>query len=391
MPNVITANGIQIETFSEIVDSIVNGTASAPGLTQIYGTDINVASNSPDGQMVNIYALSKQDILNLCVAIYDSFDPDQAVGVALDALSQIAGLARKPGVYTEVVVQVIVAQNLNLDGQDSSTPYTIQDGTGNQFQLIVSASLTTGSNSLNFRAVNIGFIQVLANTLIVPVTIIAGVTSVNNSTTPYQIGANQETDANFRLRRQASTAFPAEGALQALYGGLASLEGIGDVAVYENITNIVDGDGIPAHGIWVVVEGGDADEIGNAIYTYRNLGCPMKGSEVVTITQVDGSTIDMQYDIAVDQNLYIQFHVAAVDGSAIDTDALKQYIVDNYLLGIYEPADISSLDAIILAFDPNLVASSLGVSSLAGYYGTIVYPTLKKNKWVTAVARISII
>ncbi len=69
MANTIDANGITIETYAETVSNIVNGTSSAPGLTQIYGTDINVASNSPDGQMVNIFALSKQDILNLCIRI----------------------------------------------------------------------------------------------------------------------------------------------------------------------------------------------------------------------------------------------------------------------------------------------------------------------------------
>lgn len=391
MSNSIDSNGISIETFAEIVSNIVNGGASTPGLIQIYGTDINVSSNSPDGQMVNIYALSKQDILNLLVAIYDSFDPDQAVGVALDSIAQIAGLTRIQGVYTEVDIAVVVATNLNLNGQDTSTPYTIQDATGNQFQLITSASLITGSNTLSFRAVNIGFIQVLANTLTVPVTIVANVTSINNPSTPTQVGSNQETDANFRIRRQASTAFPAQGSLQSLYGGLASIEGIGDVAVYENTTNAVDADAIPAHGIWVVCEGGTAAEIGDAIYTYRNLGCPMAGAVSVVITQVDGSFITMKYDIAVDQNLYVQFHLASIDGSAIDNAAIKAGLVANYLLGIYEPADISTLDAQIRAIDPNVVVSSLGVSNMAAYYTTIKYPASKKNKFVLATARIDII
>lgn len=391
MSNVIDANGIQIDNFDAIVSSIVNGTSSAPGLIQIYGTDINVASNSPDGQMVNIYALSKQDVLNLCVQIYDSFDPDQAVGVALDSLAQLCGLARKPGVYTEVDIAVVVAANINLNGQDTSTPYTIQDATGNQFQLIISASLSTGSNTLSFIAVNIGFIQVLANTLTIPVTIVANVTSVNNPSTPTQVGENQETDANFRLRRQASTAFPAEGALQALYGGLASLTGIGDVAVYENITNVVDADSIPAHGIWVVVEAGSSTDIANAIYTYRNLGCPMKGAQSVVITQVDGSFFTVLYDLSVDQSLYIQLHAATINGSSVDNTALKAAIVANYILGIYEPADISSLAALIKAYDPNLVISSLGVSDTAGSYLTIKYPSVKKNKWVLSTTRIDII
>ncbi len=391
MANAITANGIEIESYAEIVSNIVNGTTSAPGMLQIYGTDINVASNSPDGQMINIYALSKQDVLNLCVAIYDSFDPDQAVGIALDSIAQIAGLARKAGTYTIVTIVVTVSTNLNLSGLDTSTPYTVQDSTGNQFALITSASLTAGANSLSFQAIAIGFIQVLANTITVPVTIVAGVTSVNNPATPTTVGTNQETDANFRLRRQASTAFPAEGALQALYGGLNSLTGVVQAVVYENTTNIVDADGIPAHGIWVVTNGGAAADIGNTIYTYRNLGCPMKGSQSVVITQVDGSTITMKYDLAVSQNLYMQFHLASIDGSAIDNTAIKAGLVANWILGIYEPADISTLDAQIRAIDPNVVVSSIGVSNVAAYYTTIIYPSSKQNRWVLDVSRINII
>ena len=93
--NLISGSGIQIQTYPDILNGIIYGTVEVPGLTQIYGADINTASNTPDGNLINIFALSKEDVLQLCVSIYDSFDPDQAVGIALDSIAQLCGIARK--------------------------------------------------------------------------------------------------------------------------------------------------------------------------------------------------------------------------------------------------------------------------------------------------------
>lgn len=390
MPNQIDANGIQINTYEQNVSDIVNGNGSAPGLIQIYGSDINISSNSPDGQMVNIYALAELDNLQFCVAIYDSFDPDQAVGVALDSISQIAGLARKAGTYTKVAVTVTVNTGLNLNGLDTSTPYTIQDGNGNQFQLIVSASLTTGANILNFQAVNIGALQVLANTITSPVTIIPGVTTVNNASTPYQVGVNQETDSNFRIRRQYSTAFPANGELQALLAGLNSISGIIQAVVYENMTNSTNADSVPAHNIWVITDGGAAVDIANAIYNYRPMGIGMYGGTSYVLTQVDGSTITINYDTAVSQNLYLEATLTSINGSSIDQAAIKTALVANWIFGINQAADISTLDAQIRAINPNVVCSSLGVSANGSSWVNLLSPTVKKNKFVLSTARITL-
>ena len=99
MSNEINENGIQIETLQESIDAIVEGTIDVPGLKDIYGNDISTDSDTPDGQLVNIYALSKQDILDLIVSSYNSKDPDQAVGVALDAVCELCGIFRREGIF----------------------------------------------------------------------------------------------------------------------------------------------------------------------------------------------------------------------------------------------------------------------------------------------------
>jgi hypothetical protein len=388
MPNQITANGISIESFSQIVSDIQNGTSSAPGFLQIYGPNINLASNSPDGQMINIFAVSKLDMLNLCVAIYNSFDPDQAVGISLDNVSQYCGITRKGGIYTQVVITVTVSQNLNLSGQDTSTPFTVQDGNGNQYQLINSASLTTGANNLNFQSTFIGFIQVQPNTITTAVTIIAGVTSVNNGSTPYQIGSNQETDSNFRLRRQASVSTPAQATVDGLYGALNDLPNMSNAEVYENDTGSIV-NGIPANGIWVVVNGGTPAQIAQLIYDYRCMGTPMKGSQSYVITQDDGTNVTMLWDNVVLQDLYLTAFLQTLDGSSINITQITNTLISEWLFTLNQSADITTLSNYLRSINPQLVCSALGVSIDGINFFNVVSPSSQQNQFQLIAANIN--
>lgn len=390
MPNVIDAAGIQIQTYSEIVIDIINGTPTVPGLVSIYGPDINVDSNTPDGQLINIFALAKLDIENFCVSIYDSFDPDQAVGVALDAISQLCGITRQGGTYTEVEVRVNVTGSFNLNGLDTGTPYTISDANGNLFYLITTASVTTGNNDLNFRSASIGFIQILPNVLTVPVSIIAGVNTVNNPEAPYQVGANQETDAAFRLRRQNSTALPAQGFNQSLFGGLNTITGLEQAVIYENTTSSPV-DGVPGHSIWVIVNGGSDEDVANMIYLYRNAGCGMKGDEEVDVDQADGTTFTIKFDRAVDEDLFVQLTVESLSGGAVDDAALAAALAAQYILGIYEVATTTALIALINTINPDLLVTSAGVCATEmGSYTDSVLPTERINIWVLLADNIDI-
>lgn len=390
MPNTIDASGIQIQTLSEIIFDIINGTADVPGLKQIYGPDINTDSNTPDGQLVNIFALSKQDILNFIVQDYTSKDPDQAVGIALDSVSQLCGLARKGGTYTQTPVTVNVTGSFNLNGLDTTTPFTVSDSSGNLFYLITTSAVTSGDNILEFRAAKIGAVQVLQNTLTIPVSIIAGVNSVNNPSLPDVQGVNQETDSQFRIRRQKSVSSPSQGYLQSLYGGLNNIVNLNTANVYENITNVTDGDGIPAHSIWVVVNGGSDDDVAEAIYNYRNAGCGMKGSIDVNITQVDASIFVVSFDRAVPQNLYLQFHLDTINGGVIDNDAIKDYLAANWTFGIYQEADITTMAEFIRQANPNVVVSAAGVSNDGSSFDILEYPTTKDRQFVLTVNHIDI-
>jgi hypothetical protein len=165
---------------------------------------------------------------------------------------------------------------------------------------------------------------------------------------------------------------------------------VAEVVIYENTENTVDGDGVPAHSIWVIVDGGTAADIGAVIYKYRNAGCGMKGDETVVITQVDGSSYEVYYTEAVDADLYLEFTATSKTGASIDTDSLKTSIVAALNLGIHEIADITSITAIIAGINPDLIITDCQVSLNGSDWADSVEPVQLFEKFTLTEENITI-
>ena len=303
MPDTLDSTGLTVKTLTEISDELKDD------FRDIYGSDINVDQNSPDGQMINIYAQGGVDYREQLTSIYNSFDPDNAVGTTLDARVRLNNIERRGGSYTIQPIDITVSQTVSLDGLDdeendlNGTGYTIEDTAGNQYILIDSVVLTPGTVSKNFRAKEIGQIESTINTITTQVTIILGVTSVNNSSAALSVGENEETDGELRVRRSASIGINANGYLNGLQAKLLNISGVIDAKVYENISNVTDSDGIPGHSIWAIVEGGGNTNIGTAIYESKTDGCGMKGDATpplnCTCYALYDSDINLTYGLGV--------------------------------------------------------------------------------------------
>jgi uncharacterized phage protein gp47/JayE len=388
--NSLTAAGLTIQTFSDVVNEILNGADGYPGLLQIY-PGISVSPNTPDGNMVNIYALGKTDVLQLVQQVYDSFDPDQAVGVALDSRCAINGITRNGGTYTQQNVLVTVSQALTLPGLDlnpNGGAFTVQDSTGTQYQLVTTHSFTgSGSASLAFQAVLLGAVQSAVNTITTVVTVQLGVVSVNNPTSPTSVGVAEENDTALRIRRANSVEIPNQGYANGLYAGLLAVPGITAVKVLENITNTTDSNGVPAHGIWVILAGLNNAAVqvvvASVIYLKRPFGVPMKGSITIPVSQPDGNSLNVSFDFATAENLYFRCSVTAITGSVDKTYIAAQvlaYFGSSYT--IYQAADATSIVAYIKSIAPNASVTSEGVSTDGSTYSAIVTPSAVNYQFV---------
>ena len=132
-----------------------------------------------------------------------------------------------------------------------------------------------------FRAENAGAVTTTLNTITTPVSIVLGVTSINNPTTYSVLGINEELDSELKIRRRKSVAISAKGYNDAMTAMLENITGVTYAKVYENTTDTQDSDSIPAHGMWAIVEGGTDAQIAAAIYAKRSGGHAMKGSEQI--------------------------------------------------------------------------------------------------------------
>ena len=349
MPDLFDADGLLVKTSDEIRADLETG------FQDIYGTDINIDQNSPDGQMIGIMTQLATDLRELIAQINAGFDPDQAVGVILGQRVAINNIIRQGGTFTTQAIDIVTDQTVSLQGLDADfndidgAGFTIQDGAGSEWILIDSETLVAGSYTRNFRARELGLVETVIGTITNFVTIVLGVVSVNNSVGVLSDGSNEETDAELRIRRQRSVAISSTGYLNGIEGALLDVDGVSNAKVYENITSSVDADGIPAHGIWCIVGGGANNDIANVIYTKKTAGADMLGAVSVDITTATGSVFTAGFDRPTAEDLYIKFDIQKTDSSALfDQAAIKSSIVSDLDYDIGEFAETSSVTGIAL-------------------------------------------
>lgn len=370
MPNIIDTNGLQLATRAEL---IAYYTAQ---FQAIYGADINLDPDSPDGQWMNIIVQSQLDVQDLLMQSYNMFDPDNAVGKILDQRVAINGIQRQAGTYTITPVTVVNSAAVNLYGLDGSTLtpdirddgrpiYTVSDNAGNRWLLLTSQlGVAPGTNVFNFRAATPGASLTVPNTITIPVTIVLGVTSINNPTTYLSLGQNEEPDAVLKIRRQKSVSLASQGYLKGLLAALENIPGVTSAFVYENLTNVTDGDGVPGHSIWVIVAGTGANaDIAQAIYTKRNAGCGMFGGISYTIIQDNGVPITILWDVVVESNLFVAFTATSINGtSPPNLAAIIQQLPALFTPGVNQEVNINQVATYVQQIDPNTLVTNAGLS-----------------------------
>lgn len=357
--NVFDANGLTLATRDYWVSFFESQFQS------IYGPDVNLASDTPDGQLIGIVVQVILDLQDLIGAVNASFDPDQAYGVILDQRVAINGIQRLGGTFTVTPITITTDRSVNLYGldQDAEPVYTISDNEGNRWQLIdTETGLSAGTHVLNFQAEEPGAQLTIPNTITVPVTVVLGVVSVNNPTTYSSLGINTETDAALKVRRQQSVSLASQGYYAGLYAALLNINGVTGAFIYENKTDATDSDGVPSHSIWVIVGGSAPDaDIADAIYRKRNAGCGMYGDQSYTITQINGTLFIVNWDTVVARNVFCKFTATSIDGVVSpNINAIRENLPTVFTVNVFQPVDTTSLGTAVQSIDDNSLVTNAG-------------------------------
>lgn len=344
MSDLFNENGLQTATAPELLSDLETA------FKAIYGDDVLLDSSTPDGQWLNIMVQKGVDVRGILMQLYNSFNPDNAQGAILDQRCAINNIFRKAGTFTTVTINITTDRQVTLQGVDENynspeaTGFTIQDNEGNRFVLVNTTTLSAGTTAVLFRAQNLGNVVVLPNTITTPVTIELGVISVNNPSVANEVGVDEETDAELRVRRRQSVSISSFGYLNGLQAALLQLDGVNDVNVYENYTDSTDSNGTPAHSIWVVIDGGSTDEIAETIYGRKCPGTNMRGNITYTIITPAQTQFVAKWDNAVSVPLYVKFNIKPVtEDITFDQDAIKEYIESNLSFGIGDSAETATI------------------------------------------------
>jgi hypothetical protein len=339
--NYIGISGLVTQSLEEIRQDLITK------FKGVYGQDINIEQNSPDGQWINILAQEKKDILDLFTQFYNNLDPDRAIGIPQQILYKLNGLIIKAYTYSYTYVNVTINESTSLQGLDTNiesadgTGYTVRDTNGNRWILAASTELEPGVHSLNFRAADLGSITALPNTINVMKTVVRGVSSVNNPAGNYITGSTGETSAQFRLRRNQAMAVPSQGFDESTESQMLNLTNVTQCKVYDNRTDSVV-NGIPAHGIWVIVQGGKPEDIGRVIYNNLPPGIPMKGEQSVWVQKTNGDVVEVLYDVPTAVNLYVRATIKNFTTTNLDENYIKEQLaLTEYQ--IHERAESSTL------------------------------------------------
>lgn len=355
----INENGLLIDEFSTIYNRL------ADKFKLIYGQDINLEQNSPDGQLLGIITNEIYDLQTLILHIYNSFDPDLAQGVELNKLLKLIAQTRRASTKSIVDITIVANANVTLPAD-----YTIIDENKNEWVINAETTLISGINIISFNAVNFGAIEASANTINDVVTVFPEIISVNNAL-PAEVGRDEESDVLLRKRRNNLLSVNSNSTIAGVYSKLFLLDTVTDAVIYENATDTYDAlKDLNAHTLWCIIDGGSIDEITKIIATDKTIGTDLKGTVsnnyVEIFLKADGTTRALTHIVKFDRPteipLYIKLTVSKkIITDIIDMDAIKNKLVEK-LYSINEKATATELYAYVYSAGNTFIASNLEVS-----------------------------
>jgi uncharacterized phage protein gp47/JayE len=289
----------------------------------IFGADVYLEADSQDGQDIAIRARAMYDCVVLGLSVYNSFSPSTAQGAGLASVVKINGIKKR--VSTKSTVDLSIAGDVGT----VITNGIVEDSVGNKWLLPASVTIPIGGNvAVTANAEKAGDINAQADTVKKIFTPTRGWVSVNNplAATP---GTPIEKDAELRVRQSRSTALPSLSIFDGTVGAVENIDGVVRVQGYENDSGSTDSDGIPAHSIAVVVEGGDVDDIAEAIAIHKTPGTRTFGTTNAIVYDAKGIPNTINFFRPTVVGIKAEVELTAFTGYLSDYETqIKQAIAD---------------------------------------------------------------
>jgi uncharacterized phage protein gp47/JayE len=351
----LNEHGISAPSFGDILASFK---ASIQG---IYGSDIYLDPDTQDGQMLAIFAQAQYDSNAVAVAVYNSYNPQTAVGVALSSAVKVNGIMRAVASNSTAVLTIVGIADTYIPAG------VVADTNGFLWDLDPGVTIPIGGSiDVTATCETAGAIAAAPHTITSLFTRVVGWQTATN-TLAAVAGAPVETDAELRLRQNQSTELNAMTTAEAMLARISNLTGVQRAAIYANDSGSTDGNGIPAHSFSLVVQGGDATEIAQTIALTKDVGAGSYGTSAVVVPDANGDNMTIHFEPLVQVPIYVTVIIHPLTGfvnssSSAIVAALVDFVNN---LGIGDDVYHNWMLAVASLSDTTFVVTSLvqGTSS----------------------------
>lgn len=246
-----------------------------------FGNSLLLASNTPQGVLINAEVLARQQTLAISATVANQINPQYAGGVFLDAIIALTNPAgRTQSSYT--IVPVVLT---GVAGVTVTAGSLVQDTFGNMYTIQSTVTLLGNGAQTNatVQAVASGALIVPIGVITTIVTNILGWETVNNIVTQSVVGASEQSDAAARVYRQNTLALQGTSITDAITSGVYAVPGVTSLFFQQNVTsnyetlNDID---MKPNSIYLCVAGGDPTSIAQVLNDNKSGGCNYSNSQV---------------------------------------------------------------------------------------------------------------
>lgn len=261
----VTQTGIIIVDTEQVSDDVIQE------YLDTFGQDLITTSDTRQGVLIVSDTTARQSVTRETATVANQFNPNLSGGIYLDALLALTGGARVPQTFSQATVDMT-----GVDTTFVPAGTLIKDSQGNEFSSMVDATLTTGTVSVLFQAVEPGAISASANTLTQIVNGVQGLETVNNPL-PSSVGRLTQSDIAARQERRIKLGQQGTALYIAIRAALANVPGVSPYFTLrenvEPITQVIDDITLVAKSIYLCIFGGADFDVASVLLAKKTMGC----------------------------------------------------------------------------------------------------------------------
>jgi hypothetical protein len=357
----LTPSGFVAPTQAEILTDLNAQTLA------IVGSGLDLSPDQSLGQLWGIASAQLAQAYEIIATIYNAMNPNAAEGALLVSDCALTGTVPQAATYSTVAVTMNL--NAGVTANAGFTAYVAGQPT-NTWVLINSVTNSGGSPANvvgQFRSALAGPFAANAGTLTQPSVTVIGLNSLTNPANA-TAGLAADTDTTLRARRALELTGQGNGDIDSIRSHLLNVLGVVSGLVTENTSLVTAGDGTPGKAfhpvLWTngVTSAALLNAIAQAIWTSKPAGILSYGLSTGSATDALGNLQSVNFDLATQLPIYLQFTTTPVLSSA-GAAALKTAIL-GYVNGTFD-ANGNELTAPAITLGQNVVALALKSAALA--------------------------